>query len=533
MKLRVFPAVAAWSVVAVCALSTPVVAAEFTDLLDAADDLDDDDPDTYKPWDFHLEPTFRFDYGTAQIAREAPCVPQDHPSLSANPLVDRNPRLVRDRDRCDEPRIVTNREMLYQHTRSTVDMTLRAGIFKDLELRINVPFVISSTRGLKYANEDTRVERQVDASNSSIDPSNDRITDHAEETFSADQGDGAYASALDQYQMYRFFDLGDDYSTYERGGLADPSVGLHWAPWNDSRDDTKATMLLGFDYTMPIAELERHDNTAVGRGIHELAWTAAASKRFNFIEPYIGVQYALPIAAADTLYGKTDSGADGRGDGQVLRNPPHVGNFTVGAEFIPYEDEEIGARYGIDLRFDFGYTSEGRDYTPLFDHMTAEDNPCNGMSLDEVRPQFDGNDNLTNPDAVACSWVVQQPSNSSQATYDLRDALENDGDREFAYTDLMSVDSHATFGGQFGLHLQPSRYFQFRGVVGLTHHQSHLLSNARTGRDSDQSDSDSVDMSSGYERNPAYNPSYDNSGHRFQVERFNTWHFMVTTALQF
>ncbi len=533
MNLRAISVVAVTSLVAVFALSVPADAAEYTDLLNAADDFDDDDPETFKAWDFHIEPTFRFDYGTAQISREAPCVPQNHPSIQDNPLVDRNPRLVRDRDRCDEPRIVTNREMDYQHTRSTVDLTLRAGLYKDLELRVTVPFVLSSTRSLKYSNEDARADRRVDENNSSVDPSNDRIRNHAEDVFSPTQSDGAYVSALDQYQMYRFFDLGDDYSTYERSGLADPSVGIHWAPWNDYRDDTKATMLIGFDYTMPVAELERHDNTAVGRGIHELAWKIAASKRFGFVEPYFGAQYFLPIAAADTLYGKVDSGADGRGEGQVLRNPPHKGLFTVGAEFVPYEDAETGARYGIDLRFEFGYTSEGRDYTPLFDHMTDPDNPCNGLTLSDVRPDFDGNGNLTNPEAVACSWVVQQPSNSSPASYDLRAAIDSDPNREFAFTDLMSVDSYATFAGQFGLYLQPTRYFQFRGVVGLTHHQAHLLTNARTGRDTPETTTSSVDMTSGLERNPAYNPAYDNSGDRFQIERYNTWHFMVTTALQF
>ena len=542
MLVRIVPSLlAVASALAVVAISSPAEAAdgaEFTQLLNAADDLDDGDPDTYDPWDFHIEPSFNFDYSTAQISREAPCVPAGHPTVDSghpeyNPLADGNPRLIEDSSRCDHPRIVTNREMLYRHTESTLDITARAGLYKDLELRFNAPLVFSSTHGLKYDNEPRRGQNVVNEDNSFVDPSSDRIRDHAEDVFEPDQSADTHASNLDQFQKYRFMDLDDEYSDYERSGFADPSVGLHWAPWSDYRDDTKATMVLGMDYVMPIAPVRRHDNDAVGEGAHKLQWNIGASKRFDWIEPYFGAKYSLPIAATDSLYGQRDGEPGGPGSGQVLTNPPHEGNFTVGTEFVPHEDPEIGARYAIDLRFSFGYTSEGRDYTPLFDHMTRPDNDCNDRTLESIRPQFDSQGNLTNPDDVACSWVVQQPSNSSPATYDLEDAAENNPGRNFAFTDLMSVDDYGTFSGQIGAYLQPTRYFQFRGVAGLTHHQSHLLTNARTGSDTDRTDDNSVDMTDEYERNPVYNPSYDNSGDRFRVERFNTWHFSVTAAVQF
>src|SRR5690554_2846793 len=112
-------------------------AAEFTDLLDAADDFDDRDPATYDPFDFNLEPTFRFDYGTARISREASCVPTGGSSST----VDENPRLVRDSGRCSEASVVENKEMLFRETRSALDITLRAGLYKDLEFRATIPYV--------------------------------------------------------------------------------------------------------------------------------------------------------------------------------------------------------------------------------------------------------------------------------------------------------------------------------------------------------------------------------------------------------
>lgn len=532
MLVRVFSAlIAAASVLLVMTVSSPLYAAEFTDLLDAADDLDDGDPETYNPWDFHIEPSFRFEHSSAEISREAPCVPTGHPTITPgssdyNELADDNPRLEVNSERCDRPRIINNREMDFRQTRSIIDMTLRAGLYKDLELRFTIPYVIHSSRGLKYAAEATHAG-PVNERNSSVDPSDDRIRRNAEDSFNG----GGFASNLDQFQMYRFFELNDSYSTYDRSGLADPSLGIHWAPWSDYRDDTKATMLIGMDYTMPIARQELADNQAVGRGVHELKWKVAASKRFDWIEPYFGAEYMLPIARSGSLYGQVDSGADGRGAGQVLRHPPQQGLFTIGTEFIPYEDLALGARYAIDLRFQFGYTSEGRDYTPLFDHMTDPNNDCNERTIESVQPEFDDTGNLTNPGDVACAWVVQQPSNSTPATYDLGRAVDTNPTREFAFSDLASVDSYGSFGGQLGFYLQPREVFQFRGVVGLTHHQEHILTNARTGRSLEEGES--VDMTDGLERNPAYNPAYDNSGDRFRVNRYNTWHFMMTTALQF
>ncbi len=540
MLVRTVPLLAAvTSATLLLFFAPPAQAAEFTDLLSAADDLDDGDPDTYNPWDFHIEPSFTFDYSTAQISREAPCVPHDYPTADDYPEMDSeqlgdysdfvhsNPRLISERGRCDEPTIVYNNEMMYRQLRHTLDLELRAGLYKDLELRVNFPYVINSSRGLRYHDD-------VDETNSSVDPATGDIRDHGEDVFDDgvdyQQERGAYASALDQYQMYRFMELDDDFRNYDRSGMGDPSVGIHWAPWSDYRDDTKATMVVGMDYVMPIAPIQKADNDAVGEGLHKLEWNLAASKRFDWIEPYFGARYTLPIPATDSLYGDVHEGSGDEGAGQVVTNPPHEGMFTIGTEFIPYEDPEIGARYGVDLRFEFGYTSEGRDYTPLFDHMTADDNHCNGKRLSDVQPSFDDQGTLENPDDVACSWVVQQPSNTAPPEYNLRDT---DANTQFQFDDLMTVDDYGTFSGMLGVYLQPTEYFQFRTTASLTHHQSHLLTNARTGRNTEHTDEDTVDMNDPRERNPAYNPAYDNSGDRFRVERFNTWQLSATLAVQF
>lgn len=248
------------SAVSLLLISTVARAAEYTDLLDAADDFDDFKESTYDPFDFNIEPSFRFDIANAQIAREAPCVP------NASDNVSNNPRVVVHPGRCDQPSMVYNREMAYKYTQSTVKLTLRAGLYKDLELRVKVPYVINASTGLKYDNESSIPDQQVNADNSSVDPSTARIQERAQNVFSAGDSYQQTIQKFDEFNMYRFFDLTKDYRYVERSGFADPSVGLFWAPFNDERDDTKATLLLGMEYTMPIAPIKRGQRHRRGPG---------------------------------------------------------------------------------------------------------------------------------------------------------------------------------------------------------------------------------------------------------------------------
>lgn len=524
-------------------LSAPAHAAEFTDLLDAADDFDDFQEETYDPFDFHIEPSFRFDISSAQITREAPCVPDD--PANYGPLVEQNPRVIEDQGRCSEPSLVYNREMLYEHSQSTLGVELRAGIYKDLELHLTVPYVINSSRGLKYDNESNLPGQQVNESNSSVDPSDQNVSNRAADVFLDAQGNplgyNDTVRAFDQYNVYRFFDLDDDYRHIERSGFADPTIGLAWAPFNDQRDDTKATLLFGMDYTMPIAPVKEADDTDVGEGKHVLHWKIASSKRFDWIEPYFGIEYFLPLAASDSPIREVDP----QNDGQVFTNPPMRGDVTIGTEFIPYQNDDTGERYAIDLRFTMGYVSEGRDYTPMYDHMVNSE--CNRKTVEDVLPEFDGQGNLLNPGDVACAWIVQRPGNADpNPVYDLTMMTDEERQETLFRTDgIMTVEDYGTFAGQLGFYLQPSRYFQLNAIAQLKHRQEHFLTNARTGRDApasvevnepDEQDDDTVDLTGNdarFERNPVYNPTYDSSGNRFRIQEYNTWSFVINAALQF
>lgn len=510
----------------------PVSAAEFTDLLDAADDKDDFDESTYDPFDLNIEPSFHFDHTRAEILRERPCVPSGHSSLDDD-AVSNNPHLeVGD---CADPRIVDRKELRYRHTETSVSFDLRLGLYKDLELHASVPYVFQSTYGMKYANNSQFASDQVDASNSSVDPNDQQIRDNAENAYPNGSED---FSNIDRFQKYRYFDVGEEYDSISRSGIGDPSIGIGWAPFNDYRDDTKATLLLGFDWTFPVGNIRKRDNNAVGEGQHKLQFRVASSKKFDWIEPYFGIDYQLPLLTANSPIQELKE-VDESNEGQVVTEPPQEGTITLGSEFIVHEEPEKHRRYAFDAQFSFGYTSEGRDYTPLYEHMV--NSQCNGMTVGDVKPDFDGNGNLQNASDFACSWVAQRPANFAASTsgnlgsdaYNIDDAAD---DRELATNGIMTVDDYGTFSGKLGFYGQPSEYFQFKLTAGLTHQLEHFLTNARTGQDAGGDPNDKVDLSGDQaelERNPAYNSTYDSPGTRFKIDNYTGWQFMATGAFQF
>lgn len=506
-------------------------AAEFTDLADAADDKDDLVDETYDPFDFHIEPSFIIDLATARITREAACVPNDSDLVgqASQEYEAGSPRLEVNRERCAEPKTVDNDEMDYRNQTLKLDIALRAGLYKDLELHLHIPYVISDVHGFKYATD-------VNDGNSSVDPSDDRIQRDAESVFA---GSNDVVDDLDLFSTYRFMDLSSDFQDFERSGFADPTLGVHWAPFNDERDDTKATLTVGMDYLMPIAPIKRHDNSGVGRGVHELQWTIASSKKFQWIEPYFGLQYFLPIPSSDSEFRRIDV----NNDGQVFLQPPQKGLITIGTEFIPHEDPTDGSRYSIDLQFQFAYTSEGLDYTPLFDPLSSSS--CNGKTLDELLPTYDASGNLTDIGDVECAWIARQPSNGPPVggepspIYDLGAVGANENP-DFEFDGIMTVESYGSWTGRLGFLLQPSPYFQFRAHTSLTHHQEHFLTNSRTGRDVgddlEQDPDSTVDLEgpdARLEKNPIFNPTFDGNGNRFRIKEYNVWQFFLTAAIKF
>lgn len=252
-------------------MSMSAQAADLTDVVDAAEEDD--------PFDFHLEPRFKSTIKRAKITREAPCNPNvTEDPLTGDQAVDRNsrlryPRLVEE-GRCSEPDTVYNKELRGWRRIDQLDILGNIGLYKDVELHFTLPFIFRDVRGVHFAgNGGDPTEPIVDTDNSSVDPSNQRIIEDI-------QRNG------EDFTTFRLFDVRDGNEGPTRSGFGDMSLGLAWNPFNQERDDTKATLLLGFDYLIPTGTVAKGGNEGVGRGVHELQLTVAASKRFRYLDPY-------------------------------------------------------------------------------------------------------------------------------------------------------------------------------------------------------------------------------------------------------
>lgn len=465
-------------------------AAEITDVVDALD------TDAADPFDFHIEPRIGQSRERGVIAREDGCAS------------------------CDEPVTSFHRELDFVRVRTTMDVALQVGLHRNLEFHATIPFVISDRTSLEYAGG-------VTPSNSNVAPSDSRIDADLSPTI-RDYYDGpAGTDDRTQFGTYSFFDVPNDGT--RRSGLGDASFGLAWAPFDDSRNPHVATIRLGVDYTAPTGQPARGSNTGVGRGVHELGLSIAASRRVReFLEPYFALAFVQPFAAANGLFADSSSASDTRAPGTRF-------DVMAGTEIVLFSEPESEQHYSWDLGATFGYTLPGRDYSPLSDALSRSD--CNGTSAAEAGFQdgTDGNAYDPSPDAVtredaACAWVVQQPSNVIDDSSTRRESWR------YAHNGITDIEGHGRVGGHTRFNLQFNRYVEMRMGVSVVWTNAHVITNADSGRDADGDDIVELDPAPSdgkAERNPFYNLALDPVGRRFRAEQLVDVTWDVGFAFQF
>ncbi|MCB9531625.1 MAG: hypothetical protein H6700_07655 [Myxococcales bacterium] len=469
----------------------PARAAEVTDVVDAFD------AETNDPIDFHIEPTFRHSTETGTIAREHGCLD------------------------CTEPQVDFRRELDYRTVRSELDFDFQLGLHRDLELHARLPVVISQRTTLTYADG-------VNEDNSSFAPSDSEIAADLDPDV-RDYYDGPSGSTDGtHFGTYSLFDVPNDGP--KRSGLGDLSVGIAWAPFNDERQTWGSSLRLGVDYVAPTGRPAKGDNTGVGRGVHELQLSLAASRRVaQYVEPYFTFDFSQPFAARNGLFAESSPNSTTRAPGGRL-------GFGAGTELILFDDPASGQHYSFDVGFGFGYTLEGRDYSPISDALATS--ACNGLTGSQAGPDryggANGNAYTPEPDGVtaenaACAWVTQRPAN----------IVEDDGtigDRVYSHDGITDIEGHADLSGHTGVNLQFSPYVELRFRLDLDWISPHLITAADAGRDGDSSEVVELDPDpeeGAVERNPFYDLTMDAVGRRLRQEGALDVTWALTAAFQF
>jgi hypothetical protein len=394
------------------AASEPRLMSETAEITSVVDAFDKDDP-----FDLHLLVGFSQMWKTANIRRETALF---QPGLTTGGFVARTENIAK-----------------YNQSTSTLNVGADIGIFKDFALVIRLPIILSDSRSMG------------DLDGSSNNPQ--RIQDPM----------GA--------QLFKV-----PFNSPTRSGVDWFSAGLDWAIFNQQRDFTKPTWVVGVEGRFGIGPSMHACNAdapqgtpqcpdpvnpsvnrdpGISRGMNSIGAHTIFSKRYGYVEPYTGFNFLAEFAQD-----RGDFGATNNLNGALVNHPPLLGTFTLGLEIIPYEHREQFQRLIADFRVMGTYHSPGREYSELFDALGSsqapslrQPNPTGYMH----NPQFDPK----NPLAQPVSIVDPQ----AQKTY---------------FTGITDQQAFGSVSAHAAATWQAGEYIKFQAGLGFTFNQSHLVTSA-------------------------------------------------------
>lgn len=434
-----------WSLVlaagAVCAPS-PAPAAEITDVVDAADGTD--------PYDATLDLVYSRTLRRHKVTREFNCDPR----ISPDTCPDAWPGIGE---------MVHAKELRVQRTTHVLTPRAHLGIWHDLELQVDFPVVLEDSQEVRFAGDGGDPNGvPVDGNISTIAPDPDGPEDPP-----------------------NLFDVPPKLPS--RGGFGDMAMTLKWSPFNQERDDARATWTVFFTWGMPTGEVMRPGNDAVGRGVHSLTLGSSFSRRSGALDPYASMQGTMYVPADSSLFKDYKFAQEVVGPGAMAR-------FDFGTEIIPYED--LGRRR-IKVFLDVGLGgelhAEGRDYTDLFDAFAYGGRECPLDPAATVDPN------------IAC--------------------YNRDSDSELhgqPFDGIGTVEPYGVIRAHLGFGFYTNKYMKLGADVSLAHETEHFASSADAGKDLDgsglvenRSDGAGFDPD---EQNPTYVPAVDAVGRRVRFE---------------
>jgi hypothetical protein len=317
-----------------------------------------------------------------------------------------------------------------------------------------------------------------------------------------------------------------------RSGIDYFSAGLDWAIFNQQRDETKPTWVVGIEGRFPVGTplhacnatagftgVQCPDPTAaagatgqsrdpgISRGMYSLLAKSVWSRRSGYVEPYAGFWFQADFPTSDSDFGKWNP------QNNLERTPPLLGSFALGMEVIPYEHREQFQRVTADFRFLGTYHSPGRDYSELFDALGSSQ----AASLRTPNPGA----YTANPAYPGTAGAPQSIADQNAAKVYFTGITEQQ-----AYGSLQ-VSASATY--QAGQYIK----FTFGGAFGYV--QSHLITAADTcnpsSTDPNQAGPCVTKTANGGTNvngvpNPDHRDVIDLPGHRFSVDDttlFNLW----------
>jgi hypothetical protein len=396
-------------------------------------------------------------------------------------------------------RIVDQPELRYSRVRNDVVSRLAVALYTDLELHVEVPYVLGDDASWRYASQN----------GFSVGPGGLNRSGIATNQFRPD-GTACFPDPADPTnrtplpgQFCPLFPVGSPDSTVFHGGkVGDVKAGLAWAIFNDRRDDTKPTWLIGVDATLPTAQLydpaKDRDPTAwvspyfvdskrgpVGEKIWKWDFYTALSKRLGAFDPYFKAHVTAMTPSAATFSNcdhatELSSSLPSTGPAQATTvqaancsasrwtdeakaKLPFVAGVTFGTELVPFEDPKEDQKVSFDVRLYADYTSHQRFYNELTD----------------------------------------------------------------ASGRIHTTEGYATLGGLVALYLRASKYVSLNASASIATKTAHFLTGEYLGKSRSDPASNPDDV------NPNFDVRYDAVGNRFRITEVSVFTLSAAAKIEF
>ncbi len=355
-------------------------------------------------------------------------------------------------------------ELRYQLVDTQLKFDAHVGIWRDLEFHFGLPIVFQYDRTWGFTK--------------GTGPENTTIYRNCQDASGA-------ACATPGMGSGRLFEVGERVSSF-RGGLGNLTFGLAYAFFNQAKDDTKPTWIVGLDYQAPTAAVNNPSKLtspdqrgAIGDKFHRYKFYTTISKRIGRIDPYFQLHYTLPFRGpgtysncddpSKTRLGRPENcGVKGWDRGTTGTHAPHTGGFLVGTEVAAFERPARHQKVAFDLRAFLTYVSEGRTNNELSD----------------------------------------------------------------LFGKMLQSSDYAQVGGQFGFVGQAAEFISIKGNASLAYNTEHFLTNERVGQDF--SGNGLVDLTQNPdEQNPLYDARIDAVGRRFRIAEQFVFKFEITASFNF
>lgn len=473
---------------------------EVTDVIDAFDEGD--------PFDIHIRLGFQYLTKSATILRETSI---HEPGLSTGDFTAKTMNVAK-----------------YSEVTTRLVPRVDFGLYKDLAAHISVPIILSNSREL------TPLEN-------------------------SDQKIGVVAQGAPGETLFSL-----PFTAPTRSGVEYIAAGLDVNITNQARDPSKPTWLFGIEGRFTVgepmhacngkppagqvdcaapADLNRNgqldpEEKALGindvaprtpgvtRGTTAIDVHTTISKRWKYVEPYVGLAALIEFQQKSSDYGLTDL------ETSLVNHPPLIGTTMIGMMIIPWENREKFGRLTFDLRVLGEYHSEGRDYSELFDALGSSSAP----SL--RTPQWARY--TTNPafDQAACT------DNDPSTPCNARSVIDQTSQKTFntGLTDVQAFGSARVSGS---VTWQASEYVKFTFGLGFRHDQGHGITGdqpcnpnfkddiGKSGPCRSGDDAQGQVVTATGAPNPNYRPTINAVGRRFYVDDSNTFDIFASGVVMF